>query len=142
MMDGIDLNLSKKDLQALGKLRAEELIEAGYTDPLESFAKCKQLIELLTSFSTAMGAYAQDELDKHGEKKAFVGNVRLELGNTGDRYDYERDPVYAELKAQMADRKKILDAARTATQDYHVYKDVPRVPLKTPGKQIIKATIT
>ena len=141
ILGNFGIDQPKQNIINLATEKAVEVCERGHVDLLEVHARGRQILEFFTAFSGKTGEYAKDDMYNQDSNSIKKGNVVLELSNTGDRYDYMKDPVYASLYNQLQDRKKLLDLKRTAHEDYETYKDIPEVPVKTFGKEIIKVKL-
>lgn len=144
-------DFTKKKAKEAGIKLAEILIEQGEVDLLEATGNIIRLKEVLTN--------AEAELKKSTEilnsaiSSESKNGVKFSVMNTGDRLDYERDPIYENLKMRLKDREDQLKQAYKSHQSggSHIYTEgydeetgelvtyqVPVVPIKTVGKQAIK----
>jgi hypothetical protein len=74
------------------------------------------------------------------EKNYKAYGVEFSTMNTGDRYDYAADPIYADIARQLKEREELLKLAlKSANPIYdHEGIEVPKVPVKTFGSEVIK----
>lgn len=88
-------------------------------------------------------SHARTEVYKYG-KEAVAFGVQARIGTTGDRYDYDADPIYSDLKAQLKARENLLKTAvkmKESIFDESTGEVVPKVPLKSPAKETLVITI-
>lgn len=142
-LDSIDLDVSKKELQQMAKDNVKALADSGYLEAGQKYAKLSAFMIYAEAFKKELKDYAIDEVLMEDNSRAQMGNVLLEIANSGDRLDYDADPVHKALNVQLKARQKELKNSRSTT-NIVVDPDgaeVPKVPVKTPSSTIIKATI-
>lgn len=144
-------DFTKKKAKEAGAKLAKVLIEEGEVNLLEVTGNIIRLKEVLTN--------AESELKKSTEvfnsaiSSESRNGVKYSVMNTGDRLDFERDPIYENLKMQLKDREDKLKQAYKSYQSggQQIYTEgydeetgelvtyqVPVVPIKTVGKQTVK----
>jgi hypothetical protein len=130
--------MSKRDIQASAIKLANEVLEFGQTNPLDRFIQLKRVAEYVDAYAGVFKQSAITEAEKYGKSTTVYG-AKIELRNSGDRFDYEADPVYCELSEKLKARKELLDLARKSKDVIYDSEgvDVPRIPIKTHGGQTI-----
>jgi len=131
-------NLTKKELTQSGIEAAEYLIEAGES-ALERTVEISRQIALLEAEKKTLKEYAYDERALHGSDVLELYGCKISISNTGDRLQYDKDPIIASLKIAIKDREKDV---KIATKSEGVYFDsdgveVEKVPV-TYGSEVIK----
>jgi len=136
----LDLDKPKSELNKMGKEEGLALVEAGNSTAHERLIRIRQLKEFLIGVESGLMDEAKREVLDNGEHIVF-GRAKIEVSNTGDRLDYEKDPIIADLNKQMEARKELVKLASKkgiAVAD-PVYSDmVDPVPVKIFGKETIK----
>ena len=132
------MNQTKKELEQNGIQAADYLIESG-EDVLPRYIEISRQIAMLESEKKTLKESAFDERSLHGPGIAELYGCKVSISNTGDRLQYDKDPVIAELKKQIKDREKDV---KIATKSKGVYFDsegvqVDRVPVKA-GSEVLK----
>lgn len=133
------MNSTKEETRQLGQ-NMIEAVKEGELDPLDEIVRVKKEIEFLESYYDELKPYAIEEREKYPEKRLNIKGAFVELSYTGDRLDYDSDPIYKELNdAKKQRQKQLKDAYKTSndivTSDGEV---IPKIPVKSAGKQIIK----
>jgi len=131
-------DLSKKELEQNGIQAADYLVESG-EDVLPRYIEISRQIALLEAEKKALKDAALDERLLHGTGVIDLYGCKLSVSNTGDRLEYGKDPVIAELKEQIKEREKDV---KIATKSNGVYFDnegvqVDKVPVKY-GSEVLK----
>jgi len=135
------LNLNKKELKALGLLQAEEIMEAGFHSATDLLVASKKLMEYATAFNTGLKESALVELSRDSQGLVVHG-AKVATGFTGDRIDYDQDPVYANLKKQLTARAELLKLAQKQNiADTDTGEQIPKVGIKTFGVSVVKVTL-
>jgi len=111
-------------------------VEDGVSDPLESIADLKEILDAVDQAISIIKPYAVDELEKYGKEGKKVGAFHLTTRNTGDRLDYAADMVYSNLNKLLKERSKVLKIASSSTGDYYDEDGdkIEGVPVKTHGQ--------
>lgn len=127
--------LSKKEIEQQGYLKAFNMMQEGEHDEFRLLASAERLKTYTESFCK--------ELRKHvnlTEKTYKAHGVEFSTMNTGDRYDFEQDDVYKTLKEQLKEREDLLKLAlKSKNQIFDADGvEVPRVGIKTYGSEVIK----
>ena len=148
-MEGVDKfeevkHLDKYQLNKLGELHAREMMEEGFSNPVELAIMARKSIEYLGAFMNHLDRNVKEELFKNGERQtlACLGS-ELSLGSTGDRLDYEQDATYKNLATQLKARAEILKTAKNSDVDIVDTNGecVMKVGIKTPSRDIIKVKL-
>ena len=135
------MNSTKEETKQLGQ-NMIEAVKQGELDALDEIVRIKKEIEFLESYYDELKPYAIEEREKYPEKRLNIKGALIELSYTGDRLDYDSDPIYKELNDAKKHRQKELKDAYKTSNDV-VTSDgelIPKIPVKSAGKQIIKIT--
>ena len=142
---------SKKKAKETGKILAENIVNEGNINPVEALGNITRLKEVLLNAESHLKK--SEPIERAADRKESYNGVTFSVMHTGDRLDYEKDPVYAGLKEQLKDREAQLKqaykshqngGAKIYTEGYDpetgelVTYEVPVVPVKTHGKQTVK----
>ena len=87
-----------------------QMVDDGYLNPLSALVKFKIMKELIDRADGLIKSYAIDEADKYKKQGEYLG-YKIDVRNTGDRLNYEDDPIYAEMKAVLKQREELLKLA-------------------------------
>lgn len=130
--------LSKAQIQEAAVQEANELLTAGQDDPVNLLLYSKRVVEFLSVFVKNIESNVREEVAKSGGPITQEG-ATLSLGSTGDRLDFEKDSVYADLKKKLKAREDLLKLAAKSEDD--IYDGdaclVIQVPLKTAGRETL-----
>ena len=134
------MNSSKTDIKELGE-NMIEAVENGEKYALDEIVRVTKEIEFLKSYKEKLKKIAIDELyDKYGGKKTYLHGAYVEISYSGDRLDYSQDSVWNEYHSLEKQRENVLKTAFKS--EFTMVDDngevVPKVGIKTHGKQIIK----
>lgn len=126
--------------------KAQEVINKiadGQADGLKVHLQAKAYIQYYQAIADQSQGYAIDEAEKYGKEGKLLG-VGFRIGSTGERYDYEEDPIYYDLKAKLKAREELLKTAvkmRESIFDDETGEVVPKVSLKAAAKSTLTVTI-
>ena len=136
------VNLSKRQLSDLGSQHAKTLLDEGYSDAVVLVTQARKAIEFLKGFDAQCDSIAREELTRDGVEMEIYG-AKLSLSSTGDRLDYDADPVYKQIKSQLKAREDMLKLARNAAEEFYDGEGiaVPRVPIKSHSKEVLKVKL-
>ena len=101
--------LGKKEIIALARTNAANILEAGETDPLKLKIQIKRLIEYLAEIDTQLGDAAYTEATRHGEKTFDLDGAEVNICDLGVKYDYTGDHEWTQLnmaETQIALKRK------------------------------------
>jgi hypothetical protein len=131
-------NLTKKELQLSGIQAGEFLVESG-EDVLPRYIEISRQIELLEAEKKALKSAAFDEKALHGSDVLELYGCKISTSNTGDRIQYNEDPIIAEHNKAIEERKQDV---KTAVKSTGVYFDadgvqVDKVSVKY-GSEVLK----
>ena len=134
-------NLSKSELMSKGKFDARTTADDGFKDVLEMMAMARKGIEYLNAFVKEIESDVRGKLPD--SQTITVLGSEFSLGSTGDRIDYEVDPVYAAIKAQLSERAGLLKMAKNAKETIYDgdASEVPRLPLKSASREVLKIRV-
>ena len=131
--------LGKQELHAKGGEAARTLMEEGFTDALNLVAMARKASEYMGAFIKELDSDARAEVNLNGGDKETLG-AKFSIGSTGDRIDFEVDPIYKAMKAELKARELLLKTAKT--MDNPIYDaggiEVPRLPLKSASREVLK----
>ena len=130
--------LSKKELELNGIQAGDSLVESG-EDVLPRYIEISRQIAMLEAEKKAIKSAAFDERALYGSDVLDLLGCKISISNTGDRIQYDKDPIIAELK--QAIKKRELDV-KIATKSEGVYFDndgvmIEKVPVKY-GSEVLK----
>jgi len=135
--------VAKED--ALNRLQAiKGSILEGEADPIPVFValtEIKKQIEAVLK-DRAVKDCIREDYDKSPEKSVSAGGFDFTIVTGGAIYDYEQDPVYADLSAKLKARKQLLDTRIKGKQEIYDSEgmEVPEVPVKTYRADSFKVT--
>ena len=105
-------DLNKSELKKL----AEKLSSDLDTEDIVVLSRFKVLVDEL--FSRIQGKVRED-MQISNSQSLKIGNIEVQRRNGSDILDYDQDLKYANLKAELAERKKRLDLAHKRWHQYH-----------------------
>jgi len=141
----------KRDAKKAGTALGKNVVDSGEYNLLEVVSNITRLKEVLTAAEANIKE--SEGLFKSADNKESWNGVEFSVMNTGDKLDYAQDPVFKELEDKAKDRKEKLKQAyksyqkggeKIFTEGYDeetgeiVAKEVPIIPIKTVGKQLVK----
>ena len=129
------MNESKKELELNGIQAGEFLIDTGES-ALDRTIEITRLEIMLAAEKKFLKPFAFDERALHGSDVLETQGCKISISNTGDRIQYDKDPIVAEYIKLRKDRE--VDV-KIATKSKGVYFDadgveVERVPVKAGGE--------
>lgn len=134
-------NITKAEIIAQAQAIIDKVI-VGELDPLKVHVYAKAMKEAWELIASETQGYALDEAEKYGkEGKVFGASFRL--SSTGDRYDYEADQTYRDLKEKLKQREELLKQAvksRVVLVDDETGEQIPKVPVKSSSKQTLNVS--
>lgn len=128
----------------MGIKMATSQADGGFVDIIQKYAKARQLKEFLDAYLGGLKSHVLDELDHQENGKSQQGLVLIERMNSGDKIDYAKDPIYANLQQLLKIREELLKQAKKSTAilvDKLTGEEIPSLPIKTYGKTVVKATL-
>ena len=122
---------SKKELELNGIQAAEFLIESG-DDVLPRYIEISRQIALLEAEKKTLKEAAFDERVLFGSDPVTIAGCKISISNTGDRIQYDKDPIIQE-------RKRLLKTANLSSGKIFDNDgvEVEKVPI-TYGSDVIK----
>lgn len=126
-------DFTKKEAVEQGKKAGKEILDRGEVLPTKALSNVVRLKEFINSLESYLRSNVEIN-ETHTEN-----GVEFSLRNTGDRLDYEKDEVYAELKEKLKDRENLLKTAYKSKDTIYDGEGVEicKVPVKTVGKQVL-----
>jgi hypothetical protein len=133
--------INKKEIELNAIQAAEFLINDG-GNTLEAFIQSKRKVIFETAYQKALSEYAFDERALYGSDLLEMYGVKISISNSGDRLQYDQDPIIAQLEQDIKEREKDV---KIATKSKGVYFDsdgveVEKVPVKH-GSEVLKINI-
>jgi hypothetical protein len=137
--NNIIMNSSKTDIKKIAEMSIEA-VKNGETDALPEYIEARKQAEYYNQIAKELQPYAIEEREKYPEPRLLINGTKIELSYSGDRLDYSQDSVWNELNELKKQRENVLKTAFKS--DFTMVDDngevVPKVGIKTHGKQIIK----
>lgn len=127
--------MSKEQIQEQAQKQADLIMSMGEVDEFQAIA----IIERNRTFWDSISEKLRAKIGELPEKNYKFWGCEFSKRNTGDRLDYESDPIYSDLKAQLKERENLLKTAYKSKQtiyDHHG-ADVPKIGIKTFGKETL-----
>lgn len=126
-------DFTKKEAIAQGENIAKEILDRGEVTPVNALSNVVRLKEFINSLE----AYLRGNIEINEPHTA--NGVEFSLRNTGDRLDYDKDQVIAELKKKLKDREELVKLATKSDDEIYDGEGfkVEKVPVKTVGKQVL-----
>lgn len=134
--------LSKRELQERGASDSQLIQDEGLVNAINMVAMARKAIEYLGAFAKGFDSAARAEVNTYGGEKETLGAV-FSIGSTGDRIDYDQDPIYQDLKKALKDRETLLKVAKYAKESIYDGEgiEVPRLPLKSASREVLKVRL-
>lgn len=133
--------MNKKQLTQEATDRATSVIEKAQEDSLEVWANARRQEYYFKTLAKNLEESALEERERYGEKRLELYGATFEIGQTGDRLDYDKDPEISRLKALIKSRELLVKQAsknpNTALFDEDGAQVEP-VPVKTYSKTTLK----
>jgi hypothetical protein len=122
---------SREELELNGVQAGDLIIETGES-ALERFVEITRMEIMLAAEKKALKEYAFDERALHGSDVLELYGCKISLSNTGNRLQYDKDPVIQE-------RKRLIKTANSSSGKIYDNDgvEVERVPV-TYGSEVIK----
>ena len=136
--------LTKRQIEELATMDAEKILMSGEENPLDVQIYFKKVKAYTDKFLEKNEPAAMDEYHKHSKKLVEIGGVKVQHIQGGLIPDYEKDPVYLDLKEQLRIRKEELDHAFRTKKEYARAEDgviAPVLPVKTHKKDSLTVTL-
>ena len=135
------MNSTKHEIQELAENSIENVLN-GEASALETFIDARKQAEYYTKIAEAVKDLAIEERELYKEKRLKMKGAAIELSYSGDRLQYDDDTTHKELNQALKKRAREL---KDAYNSEHTIVDcdgvvIPKVSVKTHGKQIIKVS--
>jgi len=143
VINQLDLNVSKAEIKQIYSDLVKDEAERGFTDMKKLYIKLGIHAEGLKAALLECKESALNELEFQDNGKFQIGNCTLETMNSGDKLDYEKDPIFKQINQELHERQKLLKMSKRTKAiivDEITGEEVPKVPVKTPGKITAKLT--
>ena len=105
-----NLQLVSKGEISDAAIKIQQMVYDGYLNPLAAMVKFKLVKELIDRADAMIKGFAIDEAMKYKKEGEYMG-YKIDVRNTGDRMNYEDDPIYSEMKAKLKQREELLKLA-------------------------------
>jgi len=76
-------------------------ISNGWLEPFDTIARVEGVAQLCAAIKEATKPAIRLELEKYGKEGHTALNAKFELAETGVKYDYSADPIWANLDAEI-----------------------------------------
>jgi hypothetical protein len=94
------LNANKDEMSGMVSSYIQELAMHG-GNPVLDLALCKKYIFLLEELSKNLTPFADEELSKYDNSEAKIAGAELKRVESGVKYDYSSNKVWAEQKSKV-----------------------------------------
>lgn len=94
-----DLKPTKTDIRIASDIFIQQ-VDNGEVNPIDAALKLKALEEFIKDAREKLNSYAIDELYKHQNGKVSIYDAKIEIAETGVKYDYSTDIVWQRLKQE------------------------------------------
>ena len=108
-----NLKPTKTDVKRAADMIIRE-VEEGRENPIDVALRLKVLEEVLKDTRDKIASFTCNELDKYPQGKVSIYDAKIERMETGVKYDYSSDSVWAELN----DRYKEIEALKKNREDF------------------------
>lgn len=92
-----DLKPTKTDIKIASDIFIQQ-VDNGEINPIDAALQLKALEEFIKDVREKLNSYAIDELCKHQNGKVSIYDAKIEIAETGVKYDYSTDLVWQKLK--------------------------------------------
>lgn len=92
-----DLKPTKTDIKIASDIFIQQ-VDNGEINPIDAALQLKALEEFIKDVREKLNSYAIDELYKHQNGKVSIYDAKIEIAETGVKYDYSTDLVWQKLK--------------------------------------------
>lgn len=94
-----DLKPTKTDIKIASDIFIQQ-VDNGEINPIDAALQLKALEEFIKDVREKLNSYAIDELYKHQNGKVNIYDAKIEIAETGVKYDYSTDLVWEKLKQE------------------------------------------
>jgi len=94
-----NLKPTKSDIKIASDILIQQ-VDSGEVNPIDAALQLKVLEEFVKDARERLNKYTIDELYKYQACKVNIYDAKIEIAETGVKYDYSGDSVWAELKAK------------------------------------------
>jgi hypothetical protein len=117
-----------------------QTVENGYTSALQMYIQAKYINEVTAQILEKLkgAAYTEAELYNSGERT--IAGVDFDTRKGSERIDYDADPEYARLKAQLKERETLLKQAvkvKGKVVDESTGEVIPVVPVTVSPASVV-----
>lgn len=136
--------LSAEEIEAMAEDLASNILDENvhFSERMIAYADMKAMQKIF-SLATEMTKDNVNEMFRSYKKPnvEITESVSFQLINSS-RYDYEQDPIYAELKQQLKERQLLLKTSSNKSEPFKTDEGelIPKVP-KSEGKLSFKTVI-
>lgn len=136
--------MNKTDLFNSGSASAIDALAKGENDASELLITARKASEMINGYINTVNEAVFDEIYIKGASNPIeVYGSKIELGSTGDRLDYNQDPIYAMMQKELTQRADLLKLAHKSDNVIidHDGVEVPKVGLKSASKEILRVKL-
>lgn len=136
-------DISKKEIKEKVEADVEARLEEG-SSVLEEYVFLKRLTDYLEGYLKGIQPEALRELQEKGGEAQLQG-AKMTVSRTGDIYNYEASPIFAQHKKRLDDLKEQLKViskqGSKSVVDEETGEILEPVPLKKASQEIIKVSL-
>ena len=132
-----NLKPTKTDIKIATDILIQQ-VDSGEVDPIDAVLQLKVLEEFVKDAREKLNSYAIDELYKYQACKVNIYDAKIEIAETGIKYDYSADIVWQKLKQEneltssaLKEREELLKKIPAGSQLVDENGEVATGPLKT-----------
>lgn len=132
-----DLKPTKTDIRIASDIFIQQ-VDNGEVNPIDAALKLKALEEFIKDAREKLNSYAINELYKHQNGKVNIYDAKIEIAETGVKYDYSTDLVWQKLKQEneltssaLKEREDLLKKIPAGSQLVDENGEVATGPTKT-----------
>lgn len=102
-----DLKPTKTDIRIATDILIQQ-VDNGEVNAIDTALQLKVLEEFIKDAREKLNKYTIDELYKHQSGKATIHDAKIEIAETGVKYDYSADIVWQNLKERNEETASVL----------------------------------
>lgn len=132
-----DLKPTKTDIKIASDIFIQQ-VDNGDVNPIDAALQLKTLEEFIKDVREKLNKYTIDELYKHQSGKVNIYDAKIEIAETGVKYDYSTDVVWQKLKqdneltsSALKEREDLLKKIPAGSQLVDENGEVSTGPSKT-----------
>ena len=132
-----NLKPTKTDIKIATDILIQQ-VDSGEVDPIDAALQLKVLEEFVKDAREKLNKYTLDELYKYQACKVNIYDAKIEIAETGIKYDYSADIVWQNLKQEneltlsaLKEREELLKKIPAGSQLVDENGEVATGPTKT-----------